>query len=176
MSSDPIEELAVPYDPSEVVARMQHRRGMVRMRIVSLIITIAIMVGLYFFFSDRQGPGWFVVYGIALAVAVTWVAGTFLAYRLARKEVQSMPAGTALRINRHGVEIGGQPYGWSDVTSIAVVRGKLGRGPLIQVNARSGEQVALPLRHIRIPIATVDSTARAYSAGRHGVDLSALDN
>lgn len=167
----------MPYDPSEVAARMQHRRGAVRSRTVSLIITIVVMIGLYFFFSGRQGGAvWFVVYGIVLAVSVGWLAWSVSAYRRARQEAASIPAGTAVRISRPGIEIGGQRFGWTEVTGVAVVKGKLGQGQLLRVSASQGRQAAIALRHINIPLATLDTTARAYSAGRHGVDLSALDN
>lgn len=180
MSSGQIEELTVPYDGAEVQRRLQHRKGMLRMRLISLAVTIVIMVVVYLFFRERfegAGPGWIIVYVLVLLLSLGWVAGTFVAYRLAKQEAEGLPPeGTiALRVNRQGVEVAGQQVGWHEVQGIAVAKGDFGHGQLLRVTRTGGDAVAVPIRQLPVPLGTVDSVARAYSAGRHGVDLTALD-
>ncbi|MGO1973084.1 MAG: hypothetical protein ACTH2Q_09015 [Propionibacteriaceae bacterium] len=180
MSSGQIEELTVPYDGTEVQRRLQHRKGMLRMRLISLAVTLVIMVVVYIFFRERfegAGPSWIIVYGLVLLLSVGWVAGTFVAYRLAKQEADGLPpdGAIALRVNRQGVEVAGTAAGWHEVQTIAVVKGKFGQGQLLQVARTTGDPVWVSIRQLPVPLGTVDSVARAYSAGRHGVDLTALD-
>lgn len=180
MSSGQIEELTVPYDGTEVQRRLQHRKGMLRMRLISLAVTIVIMVVVYIFFRDRfegAGPSWIIVYALVLLLSLGWVAGTFVAYRLAKQEAVGLPPeGTvALRVNRQGVEFAGTQIGWHELQEIAVVKGNFGQGQLLQAARTAGEPVWVSIRQLPVPLGTVDSVARAYSGGRHGVDLTALD-
>ncbi len=57
-----------------------------------------------------------------------------------------------------------------------MVKGGLGRGPVLRLTLADGRQVGVGLDQISVFPATLDSTARAFSGGRHGVDLTALDN
>ncbi len=52
----------------------------------------------------------------------------------------------------------------------------MGRGTMVRLTAVDGRQADVPLGHVTVFPATLDSTARAFSGGRHGVDLAALDN
>ncbi len=87
-----------------------------------------------------------------------------------------MGQGLALRIGRPGVEIAGAYVPWSELGSLAVTKGKLGHGPQLTVTRVDGYSLAVPLDQLDVFPATLDSTARAYSAGRFGVDLTALEN
>lgn len=180
MSSGQIEELTVPYDGAEVQRRLQHRKGMLRMRLISLAVTIVIMIVVYVFFRERfadAGPSWIIVYALVLLLSLGWVVGTFVAYRLAKQEADGLPPeGTiALRVNRQGVEVAGTAVPWHEVQGLTVVKGKLGQGELLEVERTVGDPVAAPVRQLPVRLGTVDSVARAYSGGRHGVDLTALD-
>ena len=53
MSSGPIEELAVPYDPTELESLVLRRRAQVRSRIVSLVITLVILTVIYFWQEEQ---------------------------------------------------------------------------------------------------------------------------
>ncbi|WP_375424750.1 hypothetical protein [uncultured Friedmanniella sp.] len=177
MSTGPIEELAVPYDGSELAAAVLRRRRTVRSRLVSLGITVVILVLLYRFGGERlQAAGFLAVYGLALVISLAWFAVTVVGYLLARRELGTLGSGTAIRIGRAGVEVAGSFAGWPDVRGLSVVSGGLGRSPRLELRRTSGEPASVPLNQVVVHPATLDSTARAYSAGRHGVDLAALES
>lgn len=172
-----IEELVVPYDPTELRAGVERRRRGMRSRLVSLGITVVILVLLYRFGGTRlQGAGFLAVYGIALVVSLAWFAGYLVAYLIARRELGTLGTGTALRVGRQGVEVGGVFAPWPQVSALTVVSGGFARSPRLELRRTSGEPASVPLNQVVVHPATLDSTARAYSAGRHGVDLAALES
>ena len=64
---------------------------------------------------------------------------------------------------------------WAQVASVTTVKGGLGRDPLLRLTLSDGRTSTLPLDQVTVFPATLDTTVRAFSGGRHGVDLSALD-
>ena len=175
-SATPIEELAIPYDPSQVVARVARRRRLLISRIISFVITVAVVVGLYLWQRDEAaGRALPVISAVVVGIALAWLLGCLVAWLRARRELASLGSGLAVRIGRAGVEVAGSFAPWSEVESLAAVRSKWGRGPRLQLRQVGGVTTAVPFEQIEVRPATLDTTARAYSAGRHGVDLSALD-
>lgn len=177
MSSGPIEELAVSYDPTELEALVARRRAQVRSRIVSLVITLVILTVVYFWQAEqlRGLAAVAVAYSFAIALSLGWLAVVFLRYRRARADLAEMGHGTALRIGRPGVQVAELSAGWPEVASLAVAKSGLGRGPRLQLSLTDGRQASVGLNQISVFPATLDGTARAYSGGRHGVDLTALE-
>jgi hypothetical protein len=146
-------------------------------RLVSLGITVVILVLLYFFGGDRlQGAGFLSVYGVVLAISLGWFVGYLVAWLRARRALRGVGTGTAVRIGRPGIQVGRVFTPWSEVTALTMTGGRLGRSPRFELRRSSGPAASVPLDQIDVHPATLDSTARAYSGGRHGVDLSALDN
>lgn len=174
---NPIEELAVAYDVGAAEAKVRRRRNGLWFRIASLVITVGIMVGFYFWQREQfTGWGWMVIYGVGLAISLGFVVGYLVAFLLARAEAREVGPDLALRIGRPGVVVGREYAPWSDVAALAITKGGLGKGPRLQLTRVGGGRVSVPFDYLDVRAATLDSTARAYSAGRHGVDLSALDN
>ncbi len=176
MSSGPIAELAVPYDDAGPIATVTKRRRAVRGRIVSLVITAALAVVIYLWQRAAFGPALWVFYGVALAISSGWLLVAYLAYRQARTDLDRMGQGIAVRIDRVGVTVAGVSARWSEVTALTTVAGGLGRGPALRLEWTGGPPGQVPLDQIPTFPATLDTTARAYSAGRVGVDLGALDS
>jgi hypothetical protein len=176
-AGSPYEELALVYDPSGPLQRVARRKKKLVSRAISLGITLAIMIGIYLWQRDQFGYSapW-VIYGIVLAISVAFGVVAFLAWRQARKILASMGQGIALRLGRPGVEIAGAYVSWADLGSLAVTKGKLGHGPQFTVTRTDGHSLSVPLDQLEVYPATLDSTARAYSGGRFGVDLAALEN
>jgi hypothetical protein len=177
MTTQHIDELIVPYDPAQLQLRVARRRRGMWSRVVSLGITIAIFVLLYFFGGDRlQGVGFLSVYGVVLAISLGWFLGYLVAWLRARRALRRVGTGTAVRIGRPGIQVGRVFTPWSEVTGLTMTGGRLGRSARFELRRSTGPAVSVPLDQIVVHPATLDSTARAYSGGRHGVDLSALDN
>lgn len=175
MTFTPIEELSVQFDPTQLEQKVRRRRRGMRSRLVSLIITVVVLAILYAWKRWEFVGGYLTLSGLLLGVSVAWFVGYLVAYLLAKRELARVGQGTALRIGRPGVELNGTYVPWSDVAALRAVTGPWGRGPRFELSRTNGEPLAVPLNQITVRPATLDLTARAYSAGRHGVDLSALD-
>lgn len=177
MTVGPISELSVPYDAEAIELKVQRRRRRMRSQLISLGITVVIMAGLYFWQRDQlQGAGFLVVYGVVLGLALIGVLVFLLGYRQAKRELATMGTGTAVRIGVPGVQVAGVSAAWSEVATLGAVPGGLGRAPLLRLVTTDGRQATVPFDQIPTYPATLDSTVRALSGGRHGVDLAALDN
>jgi hypothetical protein len=177
VSDGSIQQLSVPYDAGQLTQKAQRRRRLVRSRLVSLGITVALLTAIYFWRRDQQqGAGSFVVYGVVLGVSIAWLLVTLVSYLRAKRDLAAVGSGVAVRIGPPGIEVAGLYASWPDVAKVATVKGGLGRGPALELTATNGTRARVPLEQISVFPATLDSTTRAYSSGRHGVDLSALDN
>ncbi len=175
----PIAELVLPYDPSALVATVRRRRRALVVRLISLGVSLAVLAGVYAWqwdtISAQGGPYW-VFPAIALALALVWTAVVLLGFLRARKDLRTAPAGIAVRMGRPGVVVGTAFARWTDVEALEVVPGGLGRADRLRLRTVEGAHGDVPLDQVVVHPATLDSTARAYSAGRRGVDLSRLDN
>jgi hypothetical protein len=116
-----------------------------------------------------------IVYAVVLLSAAGWLVGVVVAHRLAQRAAAGVGGGVALRINRAGVEFAGQWTEWPQVASLGAAGGRWPSGPLLQLARRDGTTIAVPLEQLAVLPATLDGATRAYSGGRFGVDLSALD-
>lgn len=174
---EPIQELHLPFDPTQLAGKVQRRRRQVRSRLVSLVITVVLLGGIYAWkHSQLSGPGFLGLYGVLLAVSIGWFVGYLVAYLMAKRELAGVGQGTALRIGRPGVEMRGSYVPWPDMVGLAVVTTRWGGRPRLQLTPVTGTPLDVPLNQLDVRPATLDSTARAYSNGRHGVDLSQLDS
>jgi hypothetical protein len=175
--SQPIEELLVPFDPTQVADKVQRRKRLMRSRLVSLVLTVLFLAVIYLWQRDQlAGTGFVTLYAVVLGISVAWFAGYLVAFLVARRDLSRVGSGVALRIGRPGVEVRGVYVPWSEVASLAAVRGGWGRSAELQVTRSNGERFSVPLDQMQVRPATLDLTARAYSAGRYGVDLAALDS
>lgn len=176
-NSAPISELAAPYDPGPTRQRIARLKGLVRSRLISLGIAVVLLVVVGVWQHRNFGnPLIVIAYAAAIGLSVAAVVVTYLLYRRSRRPLSTLGQGVALRISRGGVELAGQGASWGEVAELAVRRAGWGFSPDLELTRRSGPAVRLPLDQIGSLPATMDSVARAYSGGRHGVDLSALDN
>jgi hypothetical protein len=173
----PIEELTLPFDPTATQDRVLRRRRQLRGRGISLGITVLVLGGIYLWRrSQHAGSDFLAVYGVVLAISLAWFLGYLVSYLLARRALTRVGTGIALRVGRPGVEVRGVFVPWADVVSLAAAKAGLFRSPLLRVTRTGGEPLSVPFDQIQVRPATLDLTARAYSAGRHGVDLEALDS
>ena len=177
MSTGRIEELLLPYEPVRLAETVSRRkRGMIS-RAISLGITLAILTALYLWRRDEvQGAGYWVVTGIIVAISVIPFVVVLVGFLQARRELREVPQGIAVRMGRPGVVVGDRFARWAEVDALVVVPGKPGRAERLQLRTTDGATSLVGLDRVVVLPATLDSTARAYSGGSHGVDLSKLDN
>jgi hypothetical protein len=177
MSTGPISELVIPYDPGPLTAKVERRRRLIRMRLISLGITIALLGLIYLWRrEDLGGSGLIIIFAIVLGVSLAWLAASIVLYILAKREMRTVGNGVAIRIGRPGIEVAEVSASWRQVAKIDTMKGGLDRGPQLRLTLADGRRAAVPLDQVTVFPATLDSTVRAFSAGRHGVDLSALES
>jgi hypothetical protein len=177
MTTGPISELIVPYDAGLIMEKVNRRRRLMRGRLVSLGLTIVFLTAFYLWQRDQlQGVGYLVLFAFIVAVSVVVFVVFLLSYLRAKKELSGVGSGTAVRMGRPGVEVAGLFAPWSEVVSLGAVRSGFGRPPVLRLTTSSGGQASVSFDQIPTFPATLDTTARAFSGGRHGVDLTALDN
>ena len=173
----PMSELLVPYDPTALTQKVERRRRLMRSRLFSLGITIIILVLLYLWQRDQLGgAGFFAVYGLVLGISLAWFLVSLMRYRRSRGELTTMGAGTAIRIGPPGIQVAGLAAPWSAVAAVDTVKGRLGSEPSLRLTLADGRTSQVPLEQVSIYPATLDGSVRAFSAGRFGVDLNALDS
>jgi len=132
---------------------------------------------LYLWQRDRVAAGAFAaVYLLVIGASVAWVVGTLIAYRRAKAELDRVGQGIAVRIDPGGMSVAGLAVGWAEVAKIDTVKSGFGREPALRLTTTDGREARLGLDQVVVYPATLDSTVRAFSAGRHGVDLNALEN
>lgn len=176
MSTGPISELIVPYDPGPLTEKVARRRRLLRSRLLSLGITVAVLLLIYVWRrEDLQGAGFIIIFAVVLGASLVWLGVSVLLYFLAKRETQTIGSGIAVRIGPPGIQVAGLAASWPQVAAIGTTKGGLHRGPRLRLALTDGRRADVPLDQIDIFPATLDSTVRAFSAGRHGVDLSALE-
>ena len=177
MSTSPISELVVPYDPGPLADKVGRRRRLLRSRLVSLGITIAILLLIYLWQRENLDGAFFVVLcAVVLAVSLVLIGISAVLLVAAKREFGGLGRGTAVWIGPAGIQVAGLSAAWPEVVSIRTVKGGIGRDPRLRLTTTGGRQADVPLDQISVFPATLDSTVRAFSAGRHGVDLSALES
>ena len=179
VASGPITELLLPYDPTVLAGTVRRRRRHLVSRLISLGISLAILGGFYAWRHDaiaQQGGAYWILTGVVLGLVVLWTVVVLLGFLRARKELRDVPPGIAVRMGRPGVVVGTAFSRWTDVVALEVVPGGLGRADRLRLRNQAGATGLVPLDQVVVHPATLDGTARAYSAGRVGVDLSRLDN
>ncbi len=175
----PISELLLPYDPTTLVGTVRRRRRRMVGRLVSLGISLAVLGGIYAWQHQsiaQQGGAYWVFTGIVLGLSTIPLVVVLIGFLRARTELRGVPTGIAVRMGRPGVVVGNAFARWPDVAALEVVPGGLGRADRLRLRTRAGATGVVPLDQVVVHPATLDSTARAYSVGRQGVDLSRLDN
>jgi hypothetical protein len=95
---------------------------------------------------------------------------------LAEREMNTIGSGIAIRIGPPGIQVADLAASWPQVAAVDTIKGGLARGPRLRLTLTDGRQAVVPLDQVNVFPATLDSTVRAFSAGRHGVDLSALES
>jgi hypothetical protein len=177
MSTDPISDLVVTYDPGPVGQKVARRRRLVRSRLVSLSITIAVLLLIYVWRrEDLQGAGFIIICVLVLGASLIWLLATIVLYFLAKREVNTIGSGIAIRIGPPGIQVADLAASWPQVAAVDTIKGGLARGARLRLTLTDGRQAVVPLDQVSVFPATLDSTVRAFSAGRHGVDLSALES
>jgi hypothetical protein len=177
MSTGPISELVVSYDPGPLTEKVERRRHLIRSRLISLAITIALLALIYAWQREAmQGAGFVIIFAVVLGISLAWLAATIVLFVLAKREMRTIGSGVAIRVGPLGIQVAGLGAPWSQVAAIDTTKGGIDRGPRLRLTLIDGRHAEVPLDQVTVFPATLDTAVRAFSAGRHGVDLSAVEN
>jgi hypothetical protein len=168
--------LIIPYDPGPLGEKVAGRRRLVRSRVISLGITTAVLVLIYLWQGEELGAFFFVLCAIVLGISLAVLGVTLVLLVMAKREFRTLRSGTAIRIGPPGIQVDGLGISWPEVAAVDTTKGGLGRGPRLRLTTTDGRRAEVSLDQVTVFPATLDSTVRAFSAGRHGVDLSAIES
>lgn len=187
LHQQPVTELAgndipgfvVHYTPVAMAQRAAKLRVVVRRRVVSLLISAVVTVGLFFVFDVAVGSGYFWLLVASLAYSVVLLIVSIVKMYRARKTTSKVPHGPALQVDARGLVLATSPEGervdWEQISLLKGLNRFLNPGPRLQIKWGSQSQWSVPIILLDALPGTIDSAMRAYSRGRFGLDLSAVD-
>lgn len=171
------DELVIGYNPMPATQRVAHFRAMIRSRLIWFALAIVICVGIFLWQRDNLDPlSTVALFVMGLGFSAVWVVIAVVGYLAAKRSLDSIGTGTAVVVDRQGIEVSGARTPWTDVAKVGTSRGRLGVGPDLVVTDTAGTGRNVPLSYLDTLPGTLDSAIRAYSAGRQWLDTSGLDN
>lgn len=174
------EAFIVGYSPVRAAGRVAKAESLMRRAVLSLVIFLVVSVGLWLWLRGELSTGQILLGFVPAAVVVLgFLVWRWVELRAARKSLQVVPAGEALRIDHHGIHADGSrtpvAFDWTGLSEISVTGRRLGVGPDLTLrNAQTEWKV--PVSYLDTLPGTIDSAIRAYSGGRRGLDLSGMDS
>lgn len=153
------------------------RRKIIGQLTLGLIYVIAITI-LYLlkWLELAESLKWLLIFSVAITVVMT-LAQVLWLIQLKRERI-GLDHGLAMVLSPWGIETKQDRIPWSEVGSLVAVRGRAGHGYRLQVRPAVGgvASMTFPLDALDVLPGTLDSATRAFSGGRHGIDLSAVED
>lgn len=166
--------------PLPTAARVTRQRSALRMRLISALISLALLVVFIVLFGRQWSLGWTITIAVAWALSTAfWFLVTVDALRRAKRDLALIPQGDAFYLDPHGIEfVFPRPakVAWAEVTAFKLVGRNFGAGPALCVEAAGQEVGRVPVSFLDATPAVIDSAAQAYSLGRVRLDSAALDS
>ena len=173
------ERFTVGLTPLPTAARVTRQRSALKMRIISAFVSLAVLVGILFFFNPGWSTGLMTGFGaIWLSTTAIWITITAVGLHRAKRDLALIGQGTALYIDTTGVEFA-QPQSvraaWSEISALRIAGGSLGAGPSLVMDVNGQKAASVPMSFLDATPSAIDSAASAHSLGRVRVDVSGLD-
>lgn len=177
MSQPPIGTLEHPvlFDDAAAAAALAGATRNRTWRIVSVGISAAISVALWWFFRDQLGDFTWTWIAVALSLPLVLLVVAVVREVVVRRDLRRVGQGLALGVGRRGLFLGGVEVPWTDVGAVRARSGRLGASGRLVVETRAGQRLELPLDYLTSRPASLDSAVFALSGGRVRIDFSALD-
>ena len=171
------DELVIGYNPMPATQRVAHFRALIRSRLIWFGLAIVMCIVIYLWQrSNLDGVSSVALFVMGLGFSAVWVVIAVVGYFAAKRSLDSIGEGTAVTVDREGIDVGGTRTAWAQVAKVGTARGRLGVGPDLVVTDLAGAARTVPLSYLDTLPGTLDSAIRAYSAGRHWLDTSGIDN
>ncbi|MDO5677239.1 MAG: hypothetical protein Q4G35_06995 [Propionibacteriaceae bacterium] len=174
------QRFAAGLTPLPTAARVTRARGVLRWRIISTVISFALLGLFWWFFGRDMSRGWTI--GIVTFWVVSsafWMVLAIVGLSRAKKDLSRIPEGVAFFLDPRGIELvypQAAQVPWDDVTALKLAGRNYGAGPNLVVEAQGQTVAQVPITFLDATPAVIDSAARANSLGRIHLDASALDN
>lgn len=178
-----MQELPIEFDPHVFRERVAQQRSRVIRGFISTGFTIAVLAGLAIYvFGVRDGERsevigmllW--VLSFSAGVGILLQIGYLLWLRRLRAALRDVGEGLAMVLSSRGIEYAGGVWAWDAVARLAAAKGRAGHGYRLRVDSTDGAHIEFPLEGLSLLPGSLDSATRAYSSGRHGVDLTVVDD
>ncbi|MCC2591909.1 hypothetical protein LKO27_00490 [Tessaracoccus sp. OS52] len=173
------ERFTVGLTPLPTAQRVVRQRGALRLRIISAVVSLAILAALVFFFNPGWSLGWvialFVIWGVSTAV---WMTISAVGLHRAKRDLAAIGHGDALYIDAQGIEfVHPRPVRarWSEITGLKITGPSFGAGPNLVMETDGKPVAKIPMSFLDAMPAAIDSAASARSLGRVHVDVSEMD-
>ncbi|AQP45355.1 hypothetical protein [Tessaracoccus flavus] len=174
------ERFAVGLTPLPTAARVTRQRSALRMRILSTVISMALLVAIIWFLGRDWSTAWTVGLVIAwVASSAFWFVLSVVGLQRAKRDLASIDEGVAFYLDPQGIEfVHPTParISWQELSALKLVGRNFGAGPSIVAEAGGRRVAGVPVSFLDASPAVIDSAARAYSLGRANLDTAALDH
>lgn len=173
------EQFAVALTPLPTAARVTKHRSAIRWRIISAIISLAILVAIVIFLNPGWSRGWTIFFFAAWAISSgIWMVISMVGLHRAKKDLASIAHGDAIRISRHGLEfLHPQPVhaDWAGISALKITGASLGAGPRLVMEVDGQPAAQVPMSFLDAMPSAIDSAVTAHSLGRVRLDVSDMD-
>jgi hypothetical protein len=179
-----MKELPIFYDPTVLKGRVASARHGVIWGAVTLGLTLVVLAGVLIHIQvnldGTPGETWAMarwVLAFSAGFSVLTLVGRLVWFYRQRAGLRRVGEGLALRLSSGGVQTAADgPLPWDAIEEVRAARGKWGHGYSLELRGADGSTQTLPLEGLDLLPGSLDAATRAYSAGRHGVDLSVVDD
>lgn len=173
------ERFAAGLTPLPTAARVTQKRGALRWRLISTLVSLAILAVIVLTIG-KDWPRDFTIAIVAFWVASSafWIVVSVVGLQRAKRDLGRIQDGVAFYFDPYGVEFVNPPapaVPWDRVSALRLTGGLSGAGPSIVLEADGAEVAKVPASFVDAAPAVIDSAARAYSLGRVALGVTALD-
>ena len=169
----------VELTPLPTAARVSRQRSAMRMRIVTTVISLVVLLVLVTQLGARiPATVLWSMAGIWGVSTVVWLSLSGMALSRAKRDLASIGHGVALHIDGQGIEFfHPEPVAanWSEISSLRLEGRNFGAGPRLSMEVDGSTVASIPISFLDATASAIDGAARARSGGRVGVDTSAMD-
>lgn len=173
------DQFAVALTPLPTAARVAKHRSALRWRMISAVISLAILLVIIFVLDLGMSQGWLITVLVLWAVSTAvWLTITFLALNRAKKDLASIAHGDAIVIDRQGLTFlhpDERRAAWGEITALKIAGSSFGAGPSLVMETSNQPAARIPISFLDALPSAIDSAVTAHSLGRVRLDVSEMD-
>ena len=169
------DEYGVYYRPDLVARGVARARGLLVSRVVSTLISAALIGASWYFWPDQFGSWAPWLIGISAGTGIITIGISLIQFLRVRSDARIAQPGLAIGLNRQGMLVGQRWFPWPEVGSLVLKPGVLGSSTALVTTDRERGSGSIPLDFTDTMPATLDAAVRVLSSGRAWVDISRMD-